>query len=148
MYGITNSGKLFDNDFIYWLIEAGFIQSQWYMSKYSKYAPNGANIYVIYYVDYCVYWYIYEALVKCFVGTIGNILHVNFLECSHWFVSIRISHMKYHPVSVYQDRYASYIVDKYLDTAIVKTSTRFLNTTFPSGVILTKDDAYTRDEQF
>ena len=55
--------------------------------------------------------------------------------------------MKYHSISVFQARYASSIVDKYLDNAIVKTSTKFYNTTFPYGMIFTKDDASTSDDQ-
>ena len=40
MYGMTNSGELFDDDFTEWLLEAGFIQSQCQMSIYYKYAPD------------------------------------------------------------------------------------------------------------
>ena len=57
--------------------------------------------------------------------TIGNIFHVKFLVYAHWFMSIRISKMKDHSISVHQDIYAPSIVDKYLDTAAVKTSTKF-----------------------
>ena len=32
MYGMINSGKLFDDELTEWLLEAGFIQSQIYMS--------------------------------------------------------------------------------------------------------------------
>ena len=44
MYGMTNSGKLFDDDLTEWLLEAGFIQSQYHMYiyyKFYKYAPDG-----------------------------------------------------------------------------------------------------------
>ena len=44
IYGITNSGKLFDDDLIEWLIEEGFMQSQCQMSIYYKYAPDGSKI--------------------------------------------------------------------------------------------------------
>ena len=62
MYGMTNSGKLFSDQLIKWLLEAGFIQYQCQMSIYYKYAPDGTNVVVLSYVDYCVYWYTYEAL--------------------------------------------------------------------------------------
>ena len=39
MYGMTNSRKLFDDEFTEWLLEAGFIQSQCQMSIFYKYAP-------------------------------------------------------------------------------------------------------------
>ena len=55
--------------------------------------------------------------------------------------------MKYHSISVDQDRYSASIVDKYLDTDTVKTSTKFYKTTFPSGMIFTKADASTSNDQ-
>ena len=57
IYGMTNSGKLFADEFTEWLLEAGFIQSQCQMSIYYKYATYGSKIVVLSYVDDCVYWY-------------------------------------------------------------------------------------------
>ena len=55
--------------------------------------------------------------------------------------------MKDHSISVDQAIYATSIVTKYLDTATVKASKTFYNTTLPHGMIFTKADASTRDEQ-
>ena len=87
-------------------------------------------------------------LLNCFVDIQGKIFHVNFLRYSHWFMSINISQIKDHYISVDQDRYATSVVAKYLDTATVKTSTKFYNTTFPSDMIFIKDDASTSDYQY
>ena len=73
--------------------------------------------------------------------------HVNFLVYAHWVMSIRISQMKDHSVSVDQARYATSIVAKYLDTTTVKASTKLYNTTLTSDMIFTKDDTSTSDEQ-
>ena len=62
-------------------------------------------------------------------------------------MSIRISRVKCHSVSVYQARYATSIVEKYLDTDTIKTSKKFYKTTFPYDMIFTNADAYTSDEQ-
>ena len=129
MYGMNNSGKLFAYEFTEWLVEAGFIQYQCQMSIYYKYAPYGTKIFVLSYVENCVYWYTSEALGKWFVDTLGKIFHVNFLGCAQWFMSIRIYQLKGHYISVYQARYATYIVAKYLDTTTVKASVKFYNTT-------------------
>ena len=86
MYGMTNHGKLFYNELIEWLIEAGFIQYQCQMSTYYKYAPDGKNIVVLSYVDNCVYWYTSEALGKWFGDSLGNIFCVNFLVYANWFM--------------------------------------------------------------
>ena len=144
---MTNSGKLFDDELPEWLLEAGFIQSEYQMSIYYKYALYGTKVVVLSYVNECVYWYNSEALGKLFVDTLGKIFHVKFLVYAHWFMSIRISQMKCHSISVYQDRYTTYIVDKYLGISTVKTSTKFYNNTLPSDMIFTKSDSSTSYEQ-
>ena len=115
------------------------------MSIYYKYAPDGSKIVVLSYVDYCVYWYTNEDLGKWFVDTLGNRFHVNFLGFAHWFMSIRISQLKDHSISVDQARYATSIVAKYLDTATVKASNKFYKTTLPSNTIFTKEGVSTSD---
>ena len=77
----------------------------------------------------------------------GKILHVNFLGYAHWFMSIIISQLKYHSISVDQARYATSIVEKYLDTVTVMVSKKFYKTTFPADMISTKEDVSTSDEQ-
>ena len=72
---------------------------------------------------------------------------MNFLGFAHWFMSIRISQLKDHSISVDQTRYATSIVAKYLDTATVKASKTFYKTTLPSDMIFTKEDVSTKDEQ-
>ena len=146
MYGMTNSVKLFSDEFIEWLIEEGFIKYQFHMSIYYKYAPDGTN-FILFYVDNCTYWYNYEAIVKWFLDALGERFHVNLLGYAHWFMSIRISQMKDHSISVDQARYDTSFVAEYLDTDTVKTSTKFYKNTFPSGMVFTKADASTSDYQ-
>ena len=55
--------------------------------------------------------------------------------------------MKYHSISVDQDRYATSIVAKYLDTTTVKASTKFYKTILPSDMIFTTKYTSTSDEQ-
>ena len=62
-------------------------------------------------------------------------------------MSIRISQLKEHYISVDQARYATSIVAKYLDTATVKVSNKFYKTTVPDYMIFTKEDVSTSDEQ-
>ena len=100
MYSMTNSGKLFADELTEWLLEAVFIQSQCQISIYYKYAPDVSKIVVLYYVDDGVYWYTNEDLGKWFVDTLRKRFHVNFLGYAHWFMSIRISQLKDHSISV------------------------------------------------
>ena len=75
------------------------------------------------------------------------IFHVSFLGFAHWFMSIRISHLNDHSISVEQARYATSVVAKYLDTATVKVSNKFYKTTLSADMILTKEDVSTSDDQ-
>ena len=94
MYGMTNSGKFFADELTECLLEAGFIQSQFQMSIYYKYAPDGSKIVVLSYVDDCVYWYTNEDYGKWFLDTLGKRFHVKFLGYAHWFMSIKIYQLK------------------------------------------------------
>ena len=100
--------NLFHDELINWMIDkSGFYQPKYQMYVYYKYAPYGSKLFMLYYVDDCVYWYTYEEIGNWFVDTLGKILHVNFLGYANWFISIRISQLKYHYISVYQARYAT-----------------------------------------
>ena len=70
MFGMTNSGKLFDDELTECLLEAGFIQYQRQMFIYYKYALDGSKIDVLSYVEDCVYWYTNEDLGKWFIDTL------------------------------------------------------------------------------
>ena len=72
---------------------------------------------------------------------------MNFLGYAHWFMSIRISQMKCHSISVDQARYATSIVAKYLDTSKVKVSTKFYKTTLSADMIFKKEDVSFSDEK-
>ena len=117
------------------------------MSIYYKYAPYGTKIIILSYVDYCVHWYTSEAIIKWFVDTPGERFHTSSLGYAHWFMSIRFYQMKENFISLYQDRYDTSIVAKYLDNATFKTSTNFYKTNFPYDMIFTKADTSTSDDK-
>ena len=80
MYVMTNCGKLFANELTNWLVyEVGFKQSQCKIPIYYKYAPYVSKLFVLSYLDECLYWYKYEELGKRFVDTPGKSFHMNFL---------------------------------------------------------------------
>ena len=80
------------------------------MSIYYKYAPYGSNLFVLFYVDDCVYWYTPEELGKLFLDTLGNRFHINFLGYANWFMYISIYQIKDYWISVDQDMYATSVV--------------------------------------
>ena len=144
---MTNYGKLFADGLTEWLLEVGVNQFQFQMSIYYNYTPDGKNIVVLSYVDDCVYWCTSETLEELCVDTLGNRFHVSFLVYAHWSMSIRIYQMKDNSISIDQARYVTPIVEKYLDTATVRASTKFYKTNLPYDMIFTKNDTSTIDEQ-
>ena len=81
------------------------------------------------------------------MGTLGKRFHVKFLGYAHWFMSISISNIKIHSISVDQARYATAAVLKYLDTATIKENPILHKSTFPSDMLFTKEDASTSDKK-
>ena len=61
-------------------------------------------------------------------------------------MSISISQLKDHSISVDQDRYFIDAVWKYLDNATRKEISKYHKNTFPQYMVFTKEDAYTSDE--
>ena len=72
---------------------------------------------------------------------------MRFLGYEHWFMAFIISYMKYYYISVDQARYATSIVEKYLDIDTVKASTNVYKTTLPFDMIFTRAHTSTSDEQ-
>ena len=70
---------------------------------------------------------------------------MNFLVYSHWFISVRVSQLKDHYISVDQARYSTSAVAKYLDTVIIKENSKFHNNTLTHDIIFTKEDSSTSD---
>ena len=64
------------------------------------------------------------------MDSLGKIFHVKLLGYAYWFMSIRISKMMGHSISVDQAIYATSILDKYLETVTVKKRTKFYNPLF------------------
>ena len=110
-----------------------------------KQASTSSNVKCIYvtsmhhillsYVDDCLYWYKSEQLGKWFVDTLGKRFHLNVLGYTHLLLSIRISQLKYHSISVDQDRYATSVVIKYLNIFTMKENSKFYKTTLPHDII-------------
>ena len=55
--------------------------------------------------------------------------------------------MKDHFISVYQNRYTTSIVAKYLDTTTVNTSKTFYKSTFPYDMMFIHNDVSISDDQ-
>ena len=81
------------------------------------------------------------------MDTLGKMFHMNFLGYAHWFIFISISQLKDYSISVYQARYVTAVVSKYLDTYTIKENPKLHKTTLLSYMVFTKEYSSTSDEQ-
>ena len=72
---------------------------------------------------------------------------MNILGYAHWFMSICISQLKDHYISVYQARYDTSFVERYPDTLTIKYHSKFNNINLTHDMIFNREDTYTGDEQ-
>ena len=144
---MTSSKKLFPDEPTNCLIyEVGLKYFKYQIPVYYKYISDGYKLVVLYYVYQCAYWYASEELGHCFVDTLGNILHVNFLGYAHWVMYIRISQIKDQSISVKQAIYATSVVAKYIYIATIKLKLKFHKNTLPNDMIFTKYYDFTSDK--
>ena len=81
------------------------------------------------------------------MDTLGKILHMKFLGYAHWLMSIRISQLNYHSISVHQDRYDTSDITKYLSTTTIKENQNFHKTTLSHDMIFTREDNSASEKQ-
>ena len=108
------------------------------MYIYHKYAPYIYNLFVLSYVYGYVFWYTSEELGKWFWGALGKRFSAKFQVYAHWFMSIIISQLKYYSIPVYQDRYATAAMSKYLYTSRIKENSKFDKTALSHNMVVTK----------
>ena len=78
---------------------------------------------------------------------LGKILHFKFLGYTYWFISINISQLEKHYISVDQVWYTSSVIAQYVDTSVIKLKLKFHKTALPHDMIFTKEFNCFIDEQ-
>ena len=71
------------------------------------------------------------------MDTLGNIFYVGLLGYSHWLMSISITQLNDHYISLDKSIYATSVVSKYLYTSTIKENSNFLKTNLPHDMIFT-----------
>ena len=117
------------------------------MSVYYNYSPYSSKLVVLFNVDDCVYWHTYKELGKWFVYTPGEIFHVKLLGYAHRFMSISISQLKDHYVSVDQYRYVKSVVADYIYTVTINENLKCHKNALHHDIIFTKENSSTSGEQ-
>ena len=90
MYGMSLSGKYWYQELQEWLLENGFKQSKVIACFFWKKFADGSTIYLLNYVDDCLYYGIREANLRSFEKEISARFDLTLMGQAHWYLSMRI----------------------------------------------------------
>jgi hypothetical protein len=91
MYGMTLSGKFWYQELQGWLLENGFKQSTVIPCLFWKVFPDNSIVYLLDYVDDCLYFGKNNIMVKLFEEEISLRFDLTLLEHAHWYLSMQIT---------------------------------------------------------
>jgi transposase InsO family protein len=140
MYGMSLSGKYWYQELQEWLLECGFNQSKVIACLFWKVLEDGSTIYLLDYVDDCLYFGTNDVTLKQFENQISGRFDLTLMGQAHWYLSTRIIQAANFDISLDQSRYCLSIVRKYLDTIGCANVVREHTTPFPLDFIPTADD--------
>jgi hypothetical protein len=97
-------------------------------------------VYLLDYVDDCLYYGTNEATLKKFEAEISARFDLTLMGQAHWYLSTRIQQTENFDITVDQSRYCLSIIRRYLDTVGCANITREHSTPLPLDFVPTADD--------
>jgi hypothetical protein len=140
MYGMSLSGKYWYQELQEWLLENSFMQSKVIACFFWKNFEDGSKIYLLDYVDDCLYYGTSEASLKIFEKEISARFDLTLMGQAHWYLSTRIQQAENFDITVDQSRYCLSIIRRYLDTVGCANVVREHTTPLPLDFVPTADD--------
>ena len=140
MYGMSLSGKYWYQELQEWLLENSFMQSKVIACFFWKNFEDGSKIYLLDYVDDCLYYGTSEASLKIFEKEISARFDLTLMGQAHWYLSTRIQQAENFDITVDQSRYCLSIIRRYLDTVGCANVVREHTTPLPLDFVPTVDD--------
>ena len=113
IYGLTFSGKFWNEEFTEWLFSEGFLQSTADTTYFVKHYPDGTNLRLIFYVDNLLYFGSNNEVQRCFETSVSSRFRIDLNGDAHWFLQMRIHQFEDYSYSIDQYRYAKNILSKY-----------------------------------
>jgi hypothetical protein len=146
MYGMSLSGKYWYQELQEWLIANGFMQSKVIACLFWKTFPDGSKVYLLDYVDDCLYYGTNDTTLKEFEVKISGRFDLTLMGQAHWYLSTRIQQSANFDVTIDQSRYCLSIIRRYLDTIGCANVVREHTTPLPLEFIPTADDNSASEE--
>ena len=140
MYGMSLSGKYWYQELQEFLLENGFQQSKVIACYFWKVYPDDSTVYLLDYVDDCLYYGTKEFTLKQFEAEISARFDLTLMGQAHWYLSTRITQHANFDITLDQSRYCLSIIRRYLDTVGCANVTREHSTPLPLDFIPSADD--------
>jgi hypothetical protein len=110
IYGLSLSGKWWNEEFTNWLFSDNFDQSKADPTFYVKHYPDGRYIKLIYHTDDMIYYGTDDEIERKFENDIKGKFQISFNGPAQWFLQMRIYAYSCRSISLDQHRYALNIV--------------------------------------
>ena len=147
IYGLTYSGKFWNEEFSEWLIGQGFVQSTADTTYFIKYYKDGSWIRLIFYVDDCLYFGSSDAIEKEFEKSVASRFNIDYNGQANWFLQMRIYQYEDFSVSIDQTRYTKVLLRKYCPDNAPFGTPKHRNTPAPPKYLFSKENRPSPEEK-
>jgi hypothetical protein len=147
MYGTTLCRKYWYLDLLDFLKESVFQEGDCVKCLFTKKFADGAEIFLLNYIDDMVYYGTDPAKLHEFEEQLGNRFNMELMGHAHWYLGSRIRQFANFEIELDQSRYCKSIVKRYLDSAGCAKNLRQHDTPLPSGFTPTSEDCSSSEEE-
>jgi KUP system potassium uptake protein len=147
IYGLSLSGKWWNEEFTNWLFSDNFDQSKADPTFYVKHYPDGRYIKLIYHTDDMIYYGTDDEIERKFENDIKGKFQISFNGPAQWFLQMRIYAYSCGSISLDQHRYALNIVKRYNPPEAPWGVPRFRETPAPLDYVFTKGNRPTPEQK-
>jgi len=140
MYRTTLCGKYWYLDLLDYLKGSGFKEGDSVKCLFIKQFADGAEIFLLNYVDDMTYYGTDAEKVREFEEQLGNRFNMELMGQPHWYLGSRIRQFANFDIELDQSRYCKSIVKRYLDSAGCAKNLRQHDMPLPSEFTPTNDN--------
>jgi len=147
IYGLTFSGKFWNEEYTEWLINQGFVQSTADTTYFIKYYQDGSWVRLIFYVDDLLYFGSNKEAETCFEKAVANRFRIDFNGSAQWFLQMRIHQYEDFSYSIDQYRYAKNVLAKFCPKDAPFGVPKHRKTPAPIDYVFTKENRPSEEQQ-
>ena len=147
IYGLTYSGKFWNEEFSEWLLDQGFEQSTADTTYFIRYYKDGSWIRLIFYVDDLLYFGSSDAVEKEFEQSVSRRFNIDYNGQANWFLQMRIQQYEDFSISIDQTRYTKVLLRKYCPDNAPFGTPKHRNTPAPPKYLYSKENRPSPEEK-